>query len=149
MKISVKRFNEFEIEELYDVLKLRTDIFVVEQDCAYPELDDFDKEAQHVIGWVDNDIAAYTRLLPPETVYTQPSIGRVAIAEKFRRKGLGQKIFDRSVIEIQKSFPGQEIKIQAQTYLEKFYQSFGFITISEPYPDVGVWHVDMIKKSLD
>lgn len=144
MKLISKNFSELSTEELYDLLKLRTDIFVVEQECAYPELDDFDKEALHVLGMHENKIIAYARVLPPNTVYSQVSIGRVAVSEDFRKKDFGKKLFDYSLMVGKQQYPGEIIKIQAQTYLEKFYSSFGFKTVSEPYPDVGVWHVDML-----
>lgn len=144
MKIEFKSFDQLNVYELHDIFKLRTDIFVVEQKCAYPEIDGYDKEAIHALGTANNTLVAYTRLLPPGSVYDQISIGRVATHEDYRKEGYGRKIFESSVNKMREIYPGEEIKIQAQIYLEKFYSSFGFKTISEPYPDVGVWHVDMI-----
>lgn len=144
MKLICKTFAELSIIELYDLMKLRTDIFVVEQDCAYPELDGFDNVALHIMGSVENELVAYSRIMPAYTVYEQISIGRVAVREDQRKNKLGKKLFDYTLKKTQEKYPDQIIKIQAQTYLEKFYASFGFKTISEPYPDVGVWHVDMI-----
>ncbi len=144
MELTCKTFNELSLLELYDLLKLRTDIFVVEQECAYPELDDFDKQAHHIIGFLNNYIVAYARILPKDTVYKQVSIGRIAVHENERKNKLGKQLFDFTVKKTKEIYPGETLKIQAQTYLEKFYASFGFKTISEPYPDVGVWHVDML-----
>lgn len=144
MDLIWKTFEELNINELYDLMKLRTDIFVVEQDCAYPELDDYDKVALHIIGKKENEIVAYSRILPTNTVYKQVSIGRVAVRDDQRKNKLGKTLFDFTLKITQEKYPEETIKIQAQTYLENFYGSFGFKTISEPYPDVGVWHVDML-----
>lgn len=144
MDLICKTFEELHLLELYDLMKLRTDIFVVEQECAYPELDDFDKVAFHIIGTVENEIVAYSRILPADTLYEQVSIGRVAIKEDQRKKQLGKILFGFTLEKTQEKYPGKTLKIQAQTYLEKFYSSFGFKTISKPYPDFEVWHVDML-----
>lgn len=144
MILVCKTFKELTLTELYDLLKLRTDVFVVEQDCAYPELDDYDQQALHVLGKQENKIIAYSRILPKDTVYSQVSIGRVAVREEHRQKKLGQRLFEFSLEKSREKHPRETIKIQAQIYLENFYAAFGFKTISEPYPDVGVWHVDMI-----
>lgn len=125
-------------------MKLRVDIFVVEQNCAYEELDNFDQEAIHILGYSQNELTAYTRVLARDTVYSQCSIGRVAVKKEARNAGFGRIVFEAAVLEAKKLFLDQEIKIQAQIYLEEFYASFGFKTISEPYPDWGIWHVDMI-----
>lgn len=145
MKIEVKAFNELDAPQLFEVLKLRTAIFVVEQECAYQEVDDHDKQAWHLMGKAADELVAYARVLPANTVYTQPSIGRVLVKENYRRGGEGREIFTAALKLAMELFPSQEIKIQAQCYLEKFYQSFGFKTITDPYPDVGIMHVDMIK----
>lgn len=144
MKIEIKTFEELTNLELYELLSFRTQIFVVEQECAYQEVDNQDQPALHVIGWQNNRVVACARICPPGTVYQEPSIGRVAVLEKERKSGFGRKLFQRALDETLKLYPNQKIKIQAQVYLEEFYKSFGFATISEPYPDVGVMHVDMI-----
>ena len=147
MKISILKFEELDIHQLYNLLKLRTDVFVVEQDCAYPELDDFDKEAVHLLGYDGNSLTAYARILASNTVYGQPSIGRVVVKKEARQAGFGRILFKAALEEAQRLYPKEDIKIQAQTYLEEFYKSYGFETISEPYPDAGVWHIDMILKA--
>jgi ElaA protein len=147
MELQIKKFDELTVTELYNILALRTDVFVVEQNCAYAELDHHDQTSYHIIGTVDNQLVAYARVVPPGGVYAEPSIGRVVVAPKHRRAAYGKKVFAKAV-ELGKEVYAQEekLKIQAQVYLEEFYSSFGFETISEPYPDFGVWHVDMIKK---
>ncbi len=144
MIIKKKEFATLSIDELYDLLSLRTDVFVVEQDCAYHELDGFDKRAMHVLGYENDELLAYARVLPPGTVYDLASIGRVVVKIEARQAGFGRLLFKAALEEAQSLYPNKEIKIQAQTYLEAFYKSFGFKTISEPYPDVGIWHVDMV-----
>lgn len=144
MRTIVKVFSELSTQELYELMALRESVFVVEQECAYQELDNFDQEATHILGYSQNVLVAYARVLPPSTVYTECSIGRVLIKKEARNAGLGRKIFDTALTEAQKLYSDQIIKIQAQVYLEEFYASFGFKTISEPYPDWGIWHVDMI-----
>ncbi len=144
MKIESKNFEQLDKNELYDVLAFREKIFVVEQECAYQELDHFDQQSTHILGYSQNELVAYARVLPPDTVYTQSSIGRVAVKKEARNTGFGRLLFKAALEEAQRLYSDQNIKIQAQIYLEEFYASFGFKTISEPYPDWGIWHVDMI-----
>lgn len=144
MEIHTKKFDQLSAEQLYELMALRESVFVVEQECAYQELDNFDQEATHILGYNQNVLVAYARVLSPSTVYTESSIGRVLVKKEARNAGLGRKIFDAALTEAQKLYSDQIIKIQAQVYLEEFYASFGFKTISEPYPDWGIWHVDMI-----
>ncbi|AEV33242.1 putative acyltransferase [Owenweeksia hongkongensis DSM 17368] len=144
MTTEAKKFEELSGSQLYELMKLRVDIFVVEQECAYEELDNFDQVATHILGYSQNELVAYARVLPPDTVYTQSSIGRVAVKKEARNMGFGRILFKAALEEAQRLYSGQEIKIQAQIYLEEFYSSFDFKTISEPYPDWGIWHVDMI-----
>jgi ElaA protein len=144
MQLISRPYSALSLDELYQLLKLRTDVFVVEQHCAYPELDDYDQVAQHILGVDDMGLVAYARVLPPESVYTQPSIGRVCVAKTARAKGYGHDLFKYALEVAGKMHLGQTVKIQAQTYLEEFYQRFGFTTITEPYLDSGIAHVDML-----
>ena len=146
MNLSIRPFEELKTGELYAALKLRSDIFVVEQRCAYSDPDDFDQLATHVMGIYGDQIVAYARILPPQTVYEQPSIGRVCVHRDFRNRGFGRKIFNSSLREAQRIYPKKPIKIQAQIYLEDFYRSCAFKTISEPYLDFDIWHVDMLQE---
>lgn len=144
MKLETKTFEELSNKELYAILKLRTEIFVVEQACAYLEVDDHDQKAMHILGIIDGKIMAYSRVVVPGGIYAEPSIGRVAVHGKGRSEGYGRIIFEEALKCAIATFPNQKIKIQAQVYLEEFYKSFGFETISKPYPDVGIMHVDML-----
>jgi len=139
-----KKWEEIARDELFAMYKLRTDIFVVEQGCAYPEVDDYDKQVAHLFAYADGQLAAYSRLCPPNSVYPEASLGRVLCHKNFRGKGLGRELVARSLKQLKKDFPNEAIKAQAQQYLEGFYQSFGFKTITKPYLDAGVVHVDMV-----
>ena len=146
-KITRKTFTELSKHELYDILALRTNVFVVEQECAYPELDFYDQGSHHIMIHRDECLVAYARILPPDSVYKEPSIGRIVVKSEFRNKGLARLLFENSLNLIRELFPHHPVKLQAQTYLEKFYGDYGFERVSEPYPDFGIMHVDMIAKA--
>ena len=145
MKTEIKTFEELSKMELFKLLKLRTAIFVVEQECAYQEVDKHDLDAHHVMLWDKDSLIGYARILPPNTAYKEACIGRVLLKMKFRGEGLGQQLFKDSLAHTQKVFPKEDIKVQAQVYLEGLYKAFGFNTTSKPYEDVGIMHVDMVK----
>ncbi len=146
MRIVSKRFEDFNIEELYELLAFRSEIFVVEQECAYQEMDGHDQLSLHILGTIKNQLVATARIVPPGGTYDEASIGRVAVHKDFRGRGLAREIFTKALKMAKTTYAGQDIRVQAQEYLERFYQDFGFETISEPYPDVGIWHIDMIFK---
>ena len=147
MQIEVKRFNELTAHALYDILRLRCDVFVVEQECAYPELDEKDRHPGTLhISLLNDDgkLMAYSRVLPPTLSYPEPSIGRVVVGNAHRGKGLAGKVVKQSIEAIHKQWPQQAIQIGAQEYLLKFYQSFGFQNNSDMYLEDGIPHRDMI-----
>lgn len=119
---------------------------MVEQDCPYPELDDHDRNAYHLFKTVNDEIAAYSRLLPQGTVYEEASIGRVLVNKEFRKQGLGRELLERSMDFLQEELGENKIKLQAQEYLRDLYASFGFKPVSEVYLEDGIPHVDMIYK---
>ncbi len=139
-------FSQLTTDQLYELLKLRTDVFVVEQNCPYPELDDKDriKGVYHLLGTSDSDLVAYARLLPPGVSFPQVSIGRVAVAGHTRGKKYGQQLISKALEECQRLWPETDIQIGAQVYLEKVYQQFGFVRNSEDYLEDGIPHVDMM-----
>jgi len=142
----VKSFNELSTDTLFAVLQIRQEIFVIEQACIYPDIDELDKQAWHLIGWDDAEsIAAYARLTAPGIRYPQASIGRVLIAQNMRGKGLANNLMQRAITFIEEKYPGQPIKIGAQTYLEQFYHQLGFTTISDAYDEDGIMHIDMLR----
>ncbi|WP_017814979.1 GNAT family N-acetyltransferase [Paenibacillus shenyangensis] len=142
----IKHFNELNTKELYQILKERTDIFVVEQNCPYPEVDGRDVDCYHLFKLENEQIAAYARLLPPGIAYAQASIGRVIVPSIHRGKGYAGELFTRAVDFIQQELHEMEIKIQAQEYLCRFYGAYGFKPISDSYLEDGIPHVDMLLK---
>jgi len=142
------RFSELSTQDLYQILKLRSDVFVVEQNCAYPDIDNKDIQAdvRHLFWREQGEIVAYLRLLPPDLSYPDMvSIGRVVVAPAGRGTGLGRKLIQQGLDECAELWPRNAVKIGAQTYLEDFYQSFGFETVSESYLEDGIPHIDMLK----
>ncbi|WP_099156511.1 GNAT family N-acetyltransferase [Virgibacillus ndiopensis] len=140
----IKSFQEFSAEELYQIIKVRVDVFVVEQACAYDELDNYDQSSIHYYLKVDNEIAAYVRIVPKGSKYPEVSIGRVLVTEKFRGHGFAKQIMQHAIDYIVDEWNEYKIKIQAQEYLKKFYASFGFKQISESYLEDDIPHIDMI-----
>ena len=126
-------------------MKLRSEVFVVEQDCVYQDLDDKDKKALHVIGWFDSTIVAYTRVFDINLYFDEASIGRVVVNQKYRSKGFGKDIMEASIIAIKSHYNQTKIKISAQTYLIKFYNELGFKEQGKPYLEDGIPHTVMIK----
>lgn len=147
MNWELKTWEQLQVDELYAAYKLRTDVFVVEQGCAYPEVDEHDPKCEHLFAWNGSKLVAYARICPPASVYTEPSLGRIVVEKSLRGSGLGKELMQRGLARLEKLYPALTIKIQAQEYLEKFYQSFGFETITDSYPDVAVMHVDMLKRT--
>lgn len=145
MKIEWKctAFDELSTHELYAILQLRTEVFVMEQDCAYQDLDGCDQVALHVTGRQDAGLLCYARLLPPGLKYQTPSIGRVITAKSVRGKGLGKSLLKQALADCRQQWPDQAVTISAQQHLESFYQELGFITESEPYLEDGISHIQM------
>jgi len=137
-------FDQFDVAQLYAVLTARVDVFVVEQDCPYQDLDGLDDAGFHLVAWHGRDrIAAYARILPPGTRFRQPSIGRVLTAMDCRRSGLGRELMRRAIGVVNSRFPGSPVRISAQCHLQRFYGDLGFVTDSAPYEEDGIPHVEM------
>ena len=145
LETTIKSFNKLSTNELYAILRLRSEVFVVEQDCVYQDLDDKDKKALHVIGWFDSTIVAYTRVFDINLYFNEASIGRVVVNQKYRSKGFGKDIMEASIIAIKSYYNQNKIKISAQTYLIKFYKELGFKERGKPYLEDGIPHTVMIK----
>lgn len=137
------RFDELTARTLYEVLKLRVDVFVVEQNCPYPELDDLDQQSIHLLYSENNEVLAYARLVPANVKYDLPSIGRVIVRKDARGRGLAKELLERSVDYILTEWQAPAIQLQGQVYLQEFYQSFGFEPVSDSYDEDGIPHVDM------
>lgn len=139
------KFDALNTHQLFELLKLRVDVFVVEQECAYPELDEKDRHSQthHLLGWENDELVAYARLLPPGVSYSSVSIGRVAIRGEYRKNGAGKALVAEAIARCELLWPHQAIEIGAQEYLLDFYQAFGFKATSTMYLEDGIPHVDM------
>ncbi len=136
-------FDQLSLDELYQLLRLRAEVFVVEQDCPYQDLDNNDQSGLHVLGFRADELVAYTRLLPPGTRYATCSIGRVVTSQNVRRDGYGKELMSVSIEYCHNHWPGESITISAQQYLENFYTQLGFQTESEPYQEDGIPHIQM------
>lgn len=138
-------FSQLTPSQLYELLRLRVDVFVVEQTCPYPELDGKDglPDVYHLIGTKDNEIIACARLLPAGASYKHVSIGRVAIKENARGNGLGHELISQALKHCETLWKGEAIDIGAQAHLTHFYQNHGFKVISDIYLEDGIPHVDM------
>ncbi|GGB44168.1 acetyltransferase [Lentibacillus populi] len=139
-----KAFQEIPAIELYQIIKARVDVFVVEQNCPYEELDNCDQKAIHYFLKINNEIAAYVRILPKGIKFPEVSIGRVLVTQKYRGKGYAKAVMQKAIDFISEEWQETTIKIQAQTYLHKFYASFGFKQVSEVYLEDDIPHIDMI-----
>ncbi len=145
IKIKVKDFDALSLSELYELLKLRSEVFVVEQNCVYQDIDGKDQKSKHLMLFEADRLAAYCRLLPPGLSFSECSIGRVISAPEFRGKGYGQLLMQAAIEQMNTLFPQQNIRIGAQAYLQKFYESFGFKQDSDIYLEDGIPHMEMIK----
>lgn len=143
-------YKELTTELLYEILRLRQEVFVVEQNCVYQDADGVDQKSHHLIAWTDQPsrhIVAYLRVIGPTEQVPYPKIGRVLVAFSARSKGLGKAIMEEAVRRICIDFPSSKIHISAQCYLQDFYTSLGFINASEPYDEDGILHIDMVKNT--
>lgn len=143
MKFQVKSYQELTKDELYKILQLRSEVFVVEQDCVYQDIDFKDQKALHVIGFKDDKIIAYTRLFKPGDYFENSSIGRVLVAKKERQFGYGHDLMNASIEVLKNHFNETKITISAQKYLIKFYEQHQFKQIGEEYLEDGIPHIRM------
>lgn len=143
MEWLIKNFDELTKRELYDILRMRSEVFVAEQSSPYNDVDGADFSALHLFAYDGETLAASMRVLPAGAAYDTPSFGRVAVAQAYRRRGLARDMVERGISIARAEFGNCVLTIGAQVYLTEFYRSFGFIEISEPYDDAGVPHVDM------
>lgn len=142
--------EDIKAQDLFDYLKLRCDTFVVEQGCAYPELDELDRKAVHIVQHIDDELTGCARVLKPGQNFPEASFGRIAIAPRFRGQKLGKRLSIHCLSYLQSKYPQDPIKIEAQKYLEPFYQDLGFQSISkQPFLDYGVLHVEMLHEADD
>ena len=140
-----KYFGRLTPFELYDLLRLRSEVFVVEQNCVFLDLDTLDLDCFHLLGYYGNTLIAYSRIVPAGMVYQEASIGRVVTSPSVRKNGAGKQLMQQSIDKLYDTFGEVNIKIGAQFYLKNFYQSFGFSQISEIYLEDGIQHIYMMK----
>ncbi|WP_373515041.1 GNAT family N-acetyltransferase [Persicitalea sp.] len=143
----LKKFPDLTLDELYALLRLRNEVFIVEQDCPFPDLDGKDQACHHLLGFskADGSLVAYTRIVPPGVVYDFASIGRVATSLGVRRYGAGRELMRRSIEAVEKLYGAVPIQIGAQLYLRKFYESFEFRQLGDVYLEDGIEHIKMLR----
>lgn len=147
MNWTLKSFSELSVAEFHDFIQLRLDIFVVEQDCPYLDLDGKDEIAYHFFATNDEGkTVAYTRLFGPGDYYDEAAIGRVVVHKDYRKEGLGFELMSKSIQQIESLYQTKNIRIGAQQYLKKFYESLGFVSTGQEYLEDGIPHVYMIIK---
>ena len=142
----LKKFEALTPGQVYAMLQLRNEVFVVEQNCVFQDADDKDQNSFHLLGFHGNKLVAYTRIIPAGEIYKEPSIGRVVTSPAARRSGTGKELMQQSIDSLYQLFGKQPIKIGAQVYLKKFYESFGFEQVSDVYLEDGIEHIYMVKK---
>lgn len=141
----LKKFDELTLDELYAILQLRSEVFVVEQNCVYHDPDGKDNKAWHLMCFDKDQLIGYTRILPPGISYNDPSIGRVVTASSVRKTGLGWELMLRSLDTCEKLFGKLSITLAAQLYLKDFYVSLGFKVSGEVYKEDGIDHIQMTR----
>ncbi|MFM1896301.1 MAG: hypothetical protein RLZZ385_1375 [Pseudomonadota bacterium] len=137
-------FAELDVYQLYELLQLRSEVFVVEQNCVYQDLDSLDPQAHHLLGYQAGVLVCYARILPPGLKYEDASIGRIISHGNLRGQGLGRLLVRKSLEYCQQLFPMAGIRISAQYRLERFYQELAFASVSEPYLEDGIPHIEML-----
>jgi len=136
-------FAKLTPRQVHDLYRLRVEVFVVEQNCVFQDVDGVDPDCFHLLGYSGDDLVAYARLLPAGVKFDEPSIGRVITAPSIRRKGMGRVLMAEAMKRAQELWPRQPIRIGAQARLERFYNEFGFTKSSEPYDEDGILHIEM------
>ncbi|RZJ63683.1 MAG: GNAT family N-acetyltransferase [Flavobacterium sp.] len=143
IKFEIKRFNELSLLELYQLLQLRSNVFVVEQDCVYPDLDGKDEKAIHLLGMFEGKVAAYCRIFEPGYYFDNASIGRVVIGAQYRDRKWGHILMQEAIAAILEAYNTTSVTISAQLYLKKFYEGHGFVQVGEEYLEDGIPHIRM------
>lgn len=141
----LKKFNQLTPDELYNLLKLRSEVFVVEQNCVFLDMDDKDQQCHHLMGYNDIELVASVRIVPPDLAYDEPSIGRVVSSSKYRGSGAGRDLMIKAIAVTNELYGTQHIRIGAQLYLKNFYASLGFEPQGDIYLEDGIQHIIMLK----
>jgi ElaA protein len=138
-------YNALTVPQLYAVLQLRSDVFVMEQNCPYQDMDGFDAQAVHVMGWAGDSLVAYARCFPAGVKFVEASIGRVITSAALRGKGAGPALMQQAIDCVQQQWGAQPIRIGAQARLNKFYGKLGFVETGAPYIEDGIPHIEMLR----
>lgn len=138
-------FDELSVGLLYGLLKLRQDVFIVEQQSIYPDLDGLDELCGHLLGLNGDVLAAYLRLVPPGKKYKEPSLGRIIVHQDYRGKKLGYQLVQEGIQFAEKKYGEVPIRIEAQAHLEKFYSKLGFRVMTDPFDADGIPHIEMLR----
>ncbi|AMA50513.1 MULTISPECIES: GNAT family N-acetyltransferase [Flavobacterium] len=147
-EFKIKRFEELSVDELYDILHLRSEVFVVEQNCPYLDIDKKDSKAIHVLGYLNGELASYCRMFNAGDYFKESSIGRVVVSPKYRSLKLGHELMKVAIDTLEDAYDQKNITISAQEYLVKFYKTHGFIQTSEVYLEDDIPHIEMKRKSF-
>ena len=140
-----KPFTELTLTELYAIMRLRQEVFIVEQNCPFLDAEGKDLKSYHLMGYVNNELVAYSRIVKPGVSYQEVSIGRVVSSTKHRGLAYGRQLMSESIAQIEKQYGPVPIRIGAQQYLQKFYESFGFVKEGEAYLEDGIPHIIMLR----
>ena len=138
-------FGELTPREVHDLLQLRAEVFVVEQDCPFQDVDGVDPDSWHLLGTRGGSLIAYCRMIPAGVKFAEPSIGRVVTLPSLRGTGCGRSLMAEALRRADTLWPGRAIRIGAQQRLERFYEDFGFATASAPYDEDGIQHIEMLR----
>jgi ElaA protein len=151
MKLNFKwsRIEDLSSIELFTIIKAREAVFVVEQECPYQETDEMDLQSWHLVVSIEDQLVAYVRVVDPGIKYEHPSIGRVMTCLEVRHLKIGRPLMKEAIRFTEEKYPNTGIKIGAQVYLQKFYESLGFAAVNEPYDEDGILHIDMIKADIN
>jgi ElaA protein len=141
----VKKFEDLSVYELYDLLQLRSEVFVVEQQCVFLDPDGIDLHCVHLLGYEGNVLVSCCRVVPPGKSYVSPSLGRIVVRDKGRKVGIGKKLVKKGIEVLLNMYDTKTIEIGAQVYLNEFYRSLGFKPVGEPYWEDGILHIHMIR----
>jgi ElaA protein len=139
-----KKFGELTTEELYAILRLRSEVFVVEQNCVFLDMDNKDQNCEHLMAWQGDKLAGYARIVPPGISYSESSIGRIVSSPSARGKGVGRELLTQSIATLYQLHGKRVIRIGAQYYLKEFYESFGFEQAGAIYLEDGIEHIEML-----
>jgi len=141
----LKKFADLSPHELYAILQLRNEVFAIEQNCVYPDMDNKDQPSFHLMGWKSGKLLAYSRIIPPGIAYPEPSIGRVVTSPAARGQGIGRQLMELSMEHIDKLYGTTAVRISAQLYLKKFYTDLGFFITGDVYIEDSLEHIEMVR----